>query len=143
MEKKKESEITMTDEFKLKKIPMFDYPNCDYESYKKMLFRSFNRYLDEGCTILQCVNGHYYHGIDSFMNQNGMDKFVAMLVGMLFMIEHNDVEADQAYGTNLDIQDFETGEYNDLFTPEDLVLIHKDIETVKTYLSKHPELLID
>ena len=77
------------------------------------------------------------------MNENGMNKFVAMLLGMLFMIQHDDVESDQAYGTNLDIQDFETGEYDDLFTPEDLALIRKDIEIIKAYLSQHPELLTD
>ena len=133
----------MVDEYKLKRIPMFDYPNCDYETVKEMYFRSFNQYLAEGCTVLQCVNGHYYHGIDYLMNENGMNKFVAMLLGMLFMIQHDDVEQDQAYGTNLDIQDFETGEYDDLFTPEDLALIRKDIEIIKAYLSQHPELLAD
>ena len=76
-----------------------------------------------------------------YMNQNGMDKFVAMLCGLLFEIEHHDVEPDMAYGTNYDINDFETGEYDDLFTPEDLQLIKADIRIIKSYLSKHPELL--
>ena len=131
----------MVDEFKLKRIPTYDYPNCDYETIKKMYYRTMNQYLVEGCTIRQCVNGLYYHHIDYLMDENGMDKFVAMLVGMLFMIEHNDVETDQAYGTNLDIMDFETGEYDDLFTIEDLALIHDDITIIKAYLSNHPELL--
>ena len=126
----------MADEFTLKKIPMFDYPDCDYTTTKEMHFSSFNQYLAEGCTVRQAVNGHYYHGFDSSMDENGMDKFVAMLAGMLFMIQHNDVEKDQAYGTNLDIQDFETGEYDELFTEEDLRLIREDIATIKAYLSK-------
>ena len=125
------------DEFTLKKIPMFDYPDCDYTTTKNMHFSSFNQYLVEGCTVRQAVNGHYYHGFDSSMDENGMDKFVAMLAGMLFMIQHNDVEEDQAYGTNLDIQDFETGEYDELFTDEDLRLIREDIAIIKTYLSKN------
>lgn len=128
---------------KLEKIKMFDYPNCDYETVKKMHFRSFNQFLKSGCTIYQCVNGHYYHGFDASMDENGMDKFVAMLAGMLFMIEHNDVEPDQAYGTNYDINDFESGEYDDLFTEEDLKLVKADIKIIKDYLSEHPELLED
>ena len=133
----------MVDEFKLKRIPTYDYPNCDYETKKMMYNRTLNQFLKEGRTIVQCVNGLYYHHIDHRMNENGMDKFVAMIIGMLFMLEHNDVEVDQAYGTNLDIQDFETGEYDDLFTSEDLALIRADIAIIKAFLSQHPEMLVD
>lgn len=142
MEKKKESEM-IVDEFTLKKIPMFDYPNCGYADVKDLYFKSFNQYLAEECTVREAVNGHYYHGIDYLMDENGMDKFVAMISGMLFMMEHNDVEADQAYGTNLDIRDFETGNYDYLFTEEDLVLIKADVKKIKDYLVNHPELLVD
>ncbi len=128
---------------KLQKVAMYDYPNCGYEDVKKMHFRSFNQFLEADCTVLQAVNGHYYHGFDTAMDENGMDKFVAMLVGMLFMIEHNDVEPDQAFGTNWDINDFETGNYDDLFTNEDLRLIKADIKIIKEYLTEHPELLKD
>lgn len=127
----------------LQRIPMFDYPDCGYVDVKKMHFRSFNQFIAGDCTVCQAVNGHYYHGFDTTMDENGMDKFVAMLAGMLFMIEHDEVEADQAFGTNWDINDFESGEYDDLFTAEDLRLIKADIKIIKEYLSKHPELLED
>lgn len=110
---------------KFNKIQMFDYPNCDYITTINYHFDGFNQFLKSGCTVWQSVNGHYYHGFDYSMDQNGMDKFVAMIAGMLFMMEHNDVEPDQAYGTNYDINVFESGEYDDLFTPEDLVLLKK------------------
>ena len=126
---------------KLKKIAMFDYPNCDYIASKELHFDSFKQFVKSGCTISQAVNGHYYHGIDYEIEENGMDKFIAMLAGMLFMIEHNDVDTDQAYGTYYDIKDFESGEYNELFTPEDLKLINEDINIIKEYLSKNPQLL--
>lgn len=133
----------MQDIYKLKKIKLCCYPESDYKTVKDMHFRSFNQFLKEGCAVLECVNGHYYHKFDYCMNKNGMDKMVAMIAGMLFMIEHNDVESDQAWGTNCDIKDFETGEYDNLFTKEDLKLIKLDIEIIKEYLSKHPELLKD
>ena len=129
------------DKYKLKKIAMFDYPNCGYEANKEILFNSFKQFLAEGCSVIQSVNGTYYHGIDYLMDENGMDKFAAMIAGMLFMIEHSDVENDQAYGTYYDILDFETGEYDDLFTESDLKLIKADVDLIKDYFLKHPELI--
>ena len=128
---------------KLQRVAMFDYPNCGYADAKKMHYRSFKQFLDADCTVLQAVNGHYYYGFDTMMDENGMDKFVAMLAGMLFMMEHDDVESDQAFGTNWDINDFETGKYDDLFTDDDLRLIKTDIKKIKDYLANHPELLED
>ena len=128
---------------KLQLIPIEDYDEFGYKCTKEMYLSDFNRFKREGCTVLKAVNGTYYHGHDVTMDENGMEKLVAMIAGMLFMIEHNDVEADQAYGTNYDISDFETGEYDDLFTPEDLELIRKDIKVIKDYLKQHPELLED
>ena len=133
----------MCEERKLKKISIFAYDECDYLETKDFHFKSFNQYLKSGCTILQCVNGHYYYGFEDDMAENGMDKFVAMIAGMLFMIEHNEVDFDQAWVTNLDIGFFETGEYDDLFTEKDLSLIRADIEIIKNYLSQHPEVLND
>lgn len=133
----------MYEERKLKKTPIFAYDECGYLETKDFHFKSFNQYLKSGCTILQCVNGHYYYGFEDDMAENGMDKFVAMIAGMLFMIEHNEVDFDQAWVTNLDIGFFETGEYDDLFTEKDLSLIRADIEIIKNYLSQHPEVLND
>ncbi len=126
---------------KLQKIKMFDYPNCEYSDKKELRFASFNRFLNEGCTIIQCICGTYHYGIDHYMMQNGMDKFVALLFGTLFMIEHNTSDEDQLYETYYDILDFETGEYDDLFTAKDLNLIKSDIKIIKDYISKFPELM--
>ena len=43
-----------------------------------------------------------------------------MVMGLLFEIEHGDVDPDLAYTAAWDIRDFETGNYDDLFTLEDL-----------------------
>ena len=127
----------------LQRIPLDNYPDCGYTDVKDLYYRGFKQYIAEGCTVCESVNTLYYYWLDTLMDDNGMEKFVAMLAGMLFMIEHDEVEADQAFGTNWDINDFESGEYDDLFTAEDLRLIKADIKIIKEYLSKHPELLED
>ena len=127
---------------KLQRVPIEDEDgDITYEDIKRATFRDFNDFLSDGCTILQCVNGTYYYMMEEIMNQNGMEKLIAMVHGMLFMIEHDDVEKDQAYGTMYDIRDFETGEYDDLFSEEDLRQLKADIQIVKDYVAKHPELL--
>lgn len=127
---------------KLQRVPMENETGeVTYENTKESNFRLFNDFLRDGCSILQCVNGTYYYMLEDEMNLNGMDKLINMVHGMLFMMEHNDVEPDQAYSTMLDIRDFETGEYDDLFSKEDLRQLKADIQIVKDYVAKHPELL--
>ena len=125
----------------LQRIPLFEYEGDEYAEAKECLFESFNQYLKSGCTVWQSVNAELYYGLEEDMDENGMEKFVAMISGMLFQIEHNDVEPDLAYGTNWDIKDFETGNYDDLFTEKDLQLLKADIQIIKDYLCKHSELL--
>ena len=45
--------------------------------------------------------------------------------------------------TAWDIRDFETGNYDDLFTKEDLSEIKADVAKAKEYLLQHKELLED
>lgn len=75
------------------------------------------------------------------MEENGMDKLASVVHGMLFMMEHNEVDPEQACFSLSSIRDFETGEYDDLLTPGDLLALKADIRTVKEYVEKHPELL--
>lgn len=126
----------------LKRIPIENEDGqVTYTDIKKVTFEDFNSFLNDGCSVLQCVNGTYYYKMEHEMNQNGMEKLIAMVHGMLFMIEHNEVEPDQAYSTMIDISDFETGKYDDLFDEKDLILLKEDIQIVKDYVEKHPELL--
>lgn len=89
------------------------------------------------------VNSAYYYIFEDTMNANGVEKLVLMMAGMLYQMEKGDVEPDLAYGVNWDIEDFETGNYDDLFTEEDLRLIREDIAKIKAYLELHPELLAE
>ena len=127
---------------KLQRIPIQnDDGFVTYENIKEVTFDYFNEFLKIGGSIVQCVNSTYYYKMEETMDEAGMEKLIAMVHGMLFMIEHGEVDADQAYGTMYDIQDFETSEYNDLFTEDDLKALKEDIRIIKEYIEKHPELL--
>ena len=125
----------------LQHIPFEEYEGSQYNETKDIHFKGFNGFYEEGCSVLQCVNGYYYYDFDYDMNKNGMEKFVAMLCGMLFEMQHNEVDEDQAFGTAWDILDFETGNYDDLFNDEDLALIKAYIKTIKEYLKTQPKLM--
>lgn len=120
----------------LQKIP-YDQ-EFNYEDTKGSIIDDFNYFFKYGANAIQSVNNSFEdHYID--MDENGMTKFVCMVIGMLFQIEHNQVEKDLAYGTAYDINDFENGDYEDLFTPGDLKLFKDDIEIVKKWLNEHKE----
>lgn len=128
---------------KLQRIPIKYYNDfkSGYLRKKQRCLERINMFIKCKCTVKQAVNGTYYYYYDDVMDQNGMEKLVAMITGMLFQIEHDEVDVDLAYAVNYDINDFETGEYDDLFKPEDLVLIKADIQTIKDYLAAHPSIL--
>ena len=75
-------------------------------------------------------------------DEEGMDKFIMLVSGMLWAIEHDGIADDDpeslAYNTWLALKDFSTGNYDDLFTPEDLILVKQDVKTLYDYFDKHP-----
>lgn len=129
----------------LQKIPLDMYDEYDYTYTKDMNFREYDRFLNGTirCNAIQAVKSTYYYSFSDFMDKNGMEKFVAMLSGMLYMIEHKELDHEIAKVMMGDIADFETGEFDDLFTETDLKLIKKDIAIIKDYIATHPELIKD
>ena len=127
----------------LQHIPFDEYEGSQYNETKDIHFEGFNKYKKTGGTPLQCVNTYYHNDFDWAMDEHGMEKFVAILCGMLFEMQHNEVDEDLAYEAAWDILDFETGNYDDLFNDEDLALLKADIKTVKEYLKTQPKLMED
>lgn len=125
---------------KLQRKPLNFYDECNYVDTRESNWGQMEWYYDYGGDPIKSVDAVFYD-MEYDMDENAMEKFVLMITGMLFQIDKGVVEADLAYGTNYDINDFKTGEYDDLFTPEDLKLLKADIKTIEDYLSKHPELL--
>lgn len=84
----------------------------------------------------------YYYEIE--LDENEMDLFFLFISGVLWAINNggipDDDPSDLAYNAWLVLNEFATGEFDDLFTPEDLVLIKKDLEKVFAYYDEHPTL---
>ena len=87
------------------------------------------------------VNGSLSMFYDDMIDENGMDRLVVIVIAFMYEMEHNDVDPDLAYAVNWHIEDFENGDYESLFEPEDLKLLKEDILKVKEFLKEHPELI--
>ena len=140
----KKSEVDISD--KLQHIPT----EYDYEPEERMGYADLRDWFMEDCARFRysvpkpspwhvTVNWNFEQ-FSTQMDENGMDKFVFMVSGTLLEIRKNDLDPNLIYGTMYDIRDFQTGEYDDLFTEEDLVEIRKDIAIIEEYAATHPEL---
>ena len=94
-----------------------------------------------GRTPVMGVNGSLAMFYDDMIEENGMDRLVVIVIAFIYELEHNDIDPDLAYAVNWHIEDFENGDYEALFEPEDLKLLKADISRVKEYLKEHPEMI--
>ncbi|MBQ2941621.1 MAG: hypothetical protein IJD97_05225 [Clostridia bacterium] len=107
----------------------------EYEKAMRQMGGSFSGY--------NVINTSYHYDWEDDMNEHGMTKFALILSGMLYEMKKDEFDDKQAFEAYWDILDFETGEYDDLFTPEDLALIKEDIKTVKNFIEQDATLVKD
>ena len=88
----------------------------------------------------KCVFDFLDYNYAWLFDQEGMDKLVMLVSGLIYEIDQNDVDREFAFNTWLAIQDFSTGEYDDLFRPQDLELVKRDVNKLIDFFSLHPEL---
>lgn len=129
----------------LQHIPLEGYAMAgddyyDYEDAKDSRMRYFGERLHSTGTPINAVC-KAFNDFDYDIQPNGMEKFVLMVVGMIFQMKHDDIDPVLAETVAIDIGDFDTGNYDGLFPEEDLKLIKADIEEIRSYLKTHPELL--
>ena len=118
-----------------------EYSEYSFEDYEEIMLS-----LKKSFTTLNVLYAAYHEDWEDDMNEHGMTKFALVLSGLLYMIEKNEVHRKHVFEVLWDILDFETGEYDDLFTPEDLKLIKADVKEVmdfinKKYLKENPDLM--
>lgn len=134
----------------LKHIEASCYDEDKYEAQKAFYVRSYDRVCyenEEPETPDKTVRGTLMTFYPEDFDEEGMDKFIMLVSGMLWAIEHggiaDDDPEDLAYNVWLALKDFSTGNYDDLFTPEDLILVKQDVKTLYDYFDKHPLLKDD
>ena len=120
---------------------VMEYSEYSFEDYEEIMLS-----LKKSFTTLNVLYAAYHEDWEDEMNEHGMTKFALVLSGLLYMIKKNEVHRKHAFEVLWDILDFETGEYDDLFTPEDLELIKTDVKKVmdfikEKYLEENPDLL--
>ena len=87
------------------------------------------------------VNAAFYYGEECEFEENGVEKFILELLGMLFEIKHNDVDPDLATEIHRHIQDYEEHGCKSLLDEEDALKVENNIAEVKEYLSANPQVL--
>ena len=129
----------------LKHIEASCYNEDKYEAQKAFYVISYDRVCyenEEPETPDKTVRGTLMTFYPEDFDEEGMDKFIMLVSGMLWAIEHggiaDDDPEDLAYNVWLALKDFSTGNYDDLFTPEDLILVKQDVKTLYDYFDKHP-----
>ncbi len=132
----------------LKRIPYDGYDDSEItyadcrESYKS----HYNKlYLyDEKRRADKSVKGWIEWDSIEMFDECGMERLIMLIAGMLFCIENGGIPendpADLAYTAWYDLQDFCTGNYDDLFKPGDIADIKQDVKTILDYYDAHPAL---
>ena len=134
----------------LKRIALEPYGLKDniYKNYKDGYIRDYDEiyehFIRNKEDITKCVHAVCASLYAEDFDEEGMDKLVMLVSGMLWSIEHDALPDDDpeslAYNTWFAIEDFSTGNYDDLFLPDDLVMLKKDVQTLYDYFEAHPSL---
>lgn len=134
----------------LKPIKCDCYEEETYESLKKYYCTHFEHHKSfDSSKVAKCVTtwsvvSAIFRFFTDELDECGMDRFVLLLSGMLWAIENGGITEDDpdnlAYNAWFTLNEFKSGEFDDLFTPEDLMLIKKDLEMVFAYYDEHPVL---
>lgn len=138
----------------MRRLPILQRLPCDDEGLYLEWREVFTEELEEMLALLSQESTHVSDAQSSWESVlwlvreddakfgiNGMNKFVFVISCMLFMMDHDTMDDEIAFEVKWDIMDFETGNYDDMFTPEELVYLKADIRKINAYLAEHPHLI--
>jgi hypothetical protein len=128
----------------LNHIALSGYDDDKYEATKEYYIKKYNRYSAPGKPADKTVRNYIMTFKEEEFDEETMDKLLMLITGMLWTIERGGIADDDpehlAYNAWYALKDFSTGEFDDLFTPEDLILIKQDVKTLFDYFDEHPSL---
>ena len=113
--------------------------DASYLDCKEDFFKYCKRTASESdyeSAVIHVSTTLYYH-FDMEIEENGMNRVITILFAFLYEMEHSEIDPDLAYAVEWHIQDFEDGDYESLFTKEDLKLLKEDINTIKVFLKEY------
>ncbi|MBS7369178.1 MAG: hypothetical protein KIG62_03390 [Oscillospiraceae bacterium] len=124
-----------------------DSRECFADDYLKIYNGQLNISPTNGSHRLTpdvCARNWIDYDFSNLFDERGMGRLIMLVAGMLFCIENggiaDDDPVDLAYNTWLVIQDFNTGEFDDLFRPGDLKELKSDIKKIMDYFDQLPKL---
>ena len=131
----------------LNKISLNYKDELDYSSVKGWItdeliadFKTGLPYRKDN-VIRRTINTVYFYHCEDEMKEYGMERAAITIATTLWAIDKDDLPTDMAKEVNFNIKDLRTGEYDSLFTDEDLKLLQADMDNIEKYLNEHPELL--
>ena len=138
----------------MRRVPILQKKPSEYESAYPVSMEITIEELEEMLALLSRESTHISDAQSAWesvrwlvredgtvFGDNDMDKFIFLIACMLFMIHHDTTDEEIAFEVKWDIMDFETGDYDDMFTPEELVYLKADIRKINAYLDEHPHLI--
>lgn len=108
-----------------------------YTDCKEYTFYTLNAYLKYNNNVKIVTNHFYVADENETMLQFGMEKFYLILSGMLWQMEKGEVDPELAYEASLDLEDFNTGEYDYLIPENEIDLVKQDAKIVYDYIIKN------
>lgn len=130
---------------KLRHIPWEDADEFGYLEVQGGFWLGFKEFYKMTRTVRGAVANEFYHGADALMDENGIERAVGILAGMLFQMQYSTlrdpVDRELAQVAWEVIKDLDTGEYYDLMSEEDAEVMKMDVRRVRSYLKEHPKLL--
>ncbi len=131
----------------LKHIEASCYDEEGYEKIKDYYTKEYDRVCTENKSpepADKTVRGTLMTFYPEDFDEEGMDKLIMLISGMQWAIANGGIADDDpeslAYNVWYAIEDFSTGNYDDLFTPEDLKLVKQDIKLLYDYFDENPSL---
>lgn len=88
-------------------------------------------------TLTDAVNISMDFFFEGYVEENGMKRVVLVILAFLYEMEHDEIDPDLAYAVEWHIEDFEDGNYESLFTEEDLKYLKEDITKIKVFLKEY------
>ena len=123
---------------KLRKIPSV----WDYKAFKELIVEDIEWYEenglynpeDEDLQNISFMQFIWLEQYDDFIQEGGLTRLYMHLASLMYEIEHDTVDQRDAHFAFIDLQDFMTGNFDDLVKPNERDEVKADAKKVCDYI---------